>query len=550
VLRGSIVIAARAPMTKVVRPGLIVLGLVIVMSAFVGYKAESLFGDSWRETCRAGVDRELTNSNACVMANAMPDQGGALDTLLEQLDRKPTPSEAALQERIVLSRLVEDCHASLSRLERIDRPELAIEEARRCGDYQAEEVALAELGRFGEAAAVPSQLTGFRTDVRGRILVMAGAWRPAAAYAEARATDLRSQPTEADPDRRDQIAGAIVGWQCIAALMQYYADSSETSAARIRELASGPHGERCVPELAEIGTDEERARVLGGNHDPGPSWRAFEVERQLAGLGTTYNEGMPALLLQGSSDGSGMTYGPAIWAARLTPPLAETAEVGARFNDATQRLAIAVWMRDFAAAHRYADRAIELRGEQLTGYDAQFTSLFHPMIDLYTAKTPLDLPPPPAHDDQEVDDSLAHVWRFMTAHLAMRHGDSFDTATFVVTREMQTALTAAQHGDGAALAGTLDDDGTTAPLDLIAVLPMVKTHREELVRALPWMPGSSRILDYRFPFATAQYYAERRTMFELAGDAINAKRAGEIFERYVAAFHDHRRLVALSLLEF
>jgi hypothetical protein len=63
------------------------------------------------------------------------------------------------------------------------------------------------------------------------------------------------------------------------------------------------------------------------------------------------------------------------------------------------------------------------------------------------------------------------------------------------------------------------------------------------------MPVQSQVVDYRFPFGTAQYYAERRTMFELAGDPANAKRTGDVFDRYVEAFHDHRRLVALALLD-
>jgi hypothetical protein len=110
-------------------------------------------------------------------------------------------------------------------------------------------------------------------------------------------------------------------------------------------------------------------------------------------------------------------------------------------------------------------------------------------------------------------------------------------------------MTAAQHGDGALLATTLGTDSFIRPLDLIAVLPMVKTHRDELVHALAWMQVSSQIVDYRFPFGTAQYYAERRTMFELAGDTANAKRAGDVFDRYVEAFHDHRRLVALAIFD-
>jgi hypothetical protein len=259
------------------------------------------------------------------------------------------------------------------------------------------------------------------------------------------------------------------------------------------------------------------------------------------------NDGVPSLLLQGS-EALGMAYAPALWATRLTPPLPESADLEARFDDATHRLAIAVWMHDFAAAHHYADLAIALGGDFRAGYDAQFTSLFHPMIDLYTAKTPLDVPPRPVRDDG-LDDALAGIWMFMTPHLATRHGDPLNTKLFIATNEMQAAMVAAQQGDGAALATRLGNDGFVKPLDLIAVLPLVKTHREELVRALAWMPVSSQIVDYRFPFGAAQYYAERRTMFELAGDTANAKRTGDVFDRYVEAFHDHRRLVALAIFD-
>jgi len=159
VLRGSIAIAARHPTTHVVRLSLLVLGVLLAAGTFIGYKIEGVCGDAWSDTCRAGLlgraevatgrqDLELTNGNACVMANAMPNQDGQLKWLLEMLDRKATPSEAALQERITIARLVDDCARSVGRLQQIDRPELVIEEARRCGDFEAQQIALAELGRF------------------------------------------------------------------------------------------------------------------------------------------------------------------------------------------------------------------------------------------------------------------------------------------------------------------------------------------------------------------------------------------------------------------
>jgi len=548
VLRGSILIAARTPATKLVRPSLAILALVIGAMAFIGYKALSLCGDSWRDTCHAGADTELSNRNACVMANAMPNQPYALSVLLDQLDRKPIPSEATLEERIALARLVEDCHSSVGRLERLERPELTLVEAKRCGDYEAQQIALLQLGEFDQAAIVPFQMTGYRSEVRGKLLVLAGAWHAAAAYAEQRATDLRSQPAEPDPDRRDRIASSIVAWQCIAALMESYAGANPVSLPRIRELAGGPHGEECLPELAEVGTPEETARILNSHPGLETPWRAIELERQLAGIGMMKNDGIPAMLLQGS-ESLGMAYPPIIWATRLSPPIPDTGDLEMRFDDATHRLAIAVWMRDFASAHRYADRAIELAHDERAGYDSQYAGLLHPAIDLYTAKTPLDVPKPLVRDDPELDMSLASLWSFMTPRLALRHGDPLGKG-YVLTTEMQAALGEAQHGDGAALAKTLLDDPSLHPIDLIAVLPMVKTHREELVRALPFMPASNQIVDYRFPFGTAQYYAERRQMFELAGDAANAKRANDVFERYAAAFNDHRRLVALSLLDF
>jgi len=549
VLRGSIQIAARTPATKLVRPSVAMLAIVIGVTGFVGYRALGLCGESWRETCRAGVDLELTNRNACVMANAMPGQHDALGLLLDQLDRKPIPSEAALDERIALSHLVEDCHGSVARLERLERPELTLAEAKRCGDYEAQQIALLQLGEFAKAAIVPFEMTGYRSEVRGKLLVLAGAWHAAAAYAEQRATDLRSQPAEPDPDRRDRIASSIVAWQCFAALMESYAGANATSLPRMRELAAGPHGEECLPELAEVGTPEETAKILGTHPGLETPWRTIELERQLAGLGMMKNDGIPAMLLQGS-DSLGMAYAPIIWATRLAPPIPETGDLEMRFDDATHRLAIAVWSRDFAAAHRFADRALELAHDERAGYDAQYAGLLHPAIDLYTAKTPLDVPKPLVRDDPELDMSLASLWSFLTPHLALRHGDPLGNKGLVMTTEMQHALTDAQHGDAAALVKDLLDDPSLHPIDLIAVLPMVKTHRDELVRALPFMPASNQIVDYRFPFGTAQYYAERRAMFELAGDAANAKRANDVFERYAAAFHDHRRLVALSLLDF
>jgi len=548
VLRGPIAIAARSPVTKVVRPSLPILAIVIGLAGFVGYKALTLCGEAWDETCRAGADRELSNRNACVMAYAMPDHEGALAVLLAQLDSHPVASDAALEERIALSRVVEDCRRSISRLERLEQPERTLVEAQRCGDFEAQQVALLELGDFAGAAAVPYQMSGYRAEVRGKLFVLAGAWRAAAAYAESRVTELRSETGESDPDRRERRATMIVAWDCIGALMHEYAEPSPTAVARIRELAAGPHGEQCLPELAEVGSPEERARILGGHHDLDVPWRALDLESQLAGLGMMKNDGVPAMLVQGA-DAVGMAYGPAIWATRLTQPVSTSAEPELQFDDTSARLAIAVWMHDIPAAHRFADRALDLARDERAGYDAQFAALLHPTIDLYTAKTPLEVPPPPVRDDASFDATLANLWSYMTPHLLLRHGDPLDGKPVALASEMHEPLTAAQHGDGEPLAKVLDDEVGLHPLDLVAVLPRVKTHRDELVRALSFMPRSDEIVDFRFPFETAQYYAERRTMFELAGDAANAKRSDEVFQRYAAAFHDRRRLVALSLFD-
>ena len=398
VLRGTIVIAARTPATKLVRPSLPLLAVLIAISTFVGYKVENVCGDSWRDTCRGGANLELTNGNACVMANAMPNQDGALDRLLELLDRKAAPSETALQERIALSRLVETCSESLMRLQRLDRPELVLEEARRCNDYEAQEVAYAELGRFAEAAAIAAPLTSYRADTRGKILVMAGAWGPAAAYAEHRATDLRTQPAEAEPDRRDRIASEIVEWQCIAALMQFYADGNATSTARIRELAAGPHGNQCTPELAEVATDAERATILKAKYELDVPWRPLDLEAQLAGLGMMKNDGVPSLLLQGS-ESLGMAYAPALWATRLTPPLHRErrprGSVRRRDPPARDR-GVDARLRRGPPLRRSRDRARRRLPSRLR---RAVHLLFHPMIDLYTSKTPLDVPPRPVLDD-------------------------------------------------------------------------------------------------------------------------------------------------------
>ena len=105
-------------------------------------------------------------------------------------------------------------------------------------------------------------------------------------------------------------------------------------------------------------------------------------------------------------------------------------------------------------------------------------------------------------------------------------------------------------GDGAALASLIEGCRLPDAIELsalLAVLPRVKTHREELAARV-------RALDHRalaiglnrmFEFVTERMM--RRDLLRLAGDEALAAHTQQILDRYLAAFGDRDKAVALIM---
>ncbi|HEX7700262.1 MAG TPA: hypothetical protein VF403_06070, partial [Kofleriaceae bacterium] len=62
-----------------------------------------------------------------------------------------------------------------------------------------------------------------------------------------------------------------------------------------------------------------------------------------------------------------------------------------------------------------------------------------------------------------------------------------------------------------------------------------------------WGPTGDSRLPYDFPWGSIANAAERRTMFELAGDHDEAARWATIYARYRKAITDRKTLIALAL---
>jgi hypothetical protein len=549
-------VVAQQPRSAMVRPSLIAFALLAGAFGFVGYKIESALGSSWRDKCWNISDLSddgpthivLDNSQSCILASTMPGQEGSLDTLSDRFDRTPITNEVDQEQHLELARVAGGCASSLQRAERASRPEVLLAEAERCHDFHRQQLALIELGRFEEAARFEPLDRG-----AGALLVLGGNWTGAAALAEWSANHVS---TDSDTSAKSHDS-SVQQWRCLAELMRWNA-GDRAALERVRALSPGPQP-ACRAELVEMSSGAERDALLlrGADdvalraaHEPLGLDEAttFRMQQALDGQPALNQESIGSTLADGSAQLS-MLWSPMIWATTIAP---EPPLKGANFLSVGQgqfayyegRLLVHVYDGDLAAAHADADHAIAIASP--LPYEAIYSrhelGVVHALIDLYSAVTTTPFTDVPT--EKTVENELLG---YIVPHIYLRHGKQLLDEHRWLRTDID-ALLAAANGDGEKLeAEMFHPYHSWSNMDVLAVLPRIKTHRDEVMQAVKWGLTSESRMPYDFPWSSIEYAAERRTMFEITGDHDEAARWAAIYARYRKAVSDRKTLIALAL---
>jgi hypothetical protein len=549
-------IAAQQPRSAAVRPSVIAFAFLVGLSGFIGYRIETALGSSWRDTCwdRPRLSDEgpshivLDNTQRCVLANMMPDQDGPLEELSARFDRTPVTNEVELEQHLELARFTGGCASSLEHARCAARPEILLAEAERCHDFREQQFALIELGRFDEAARL-----GMIDRAPGTLFVLGGNWTAAATLADSNANNV-TRDADMTASRYDSL---VLQWRCLAELMRW--DAGDRAALdRVRALSPGPNSP-CRVELVEMtsGADRDALLLDGASEDTmraafaplgSDELHTFGLQQALAGQPALMQDSIGSTLADGSAQMS-MMWSPMVWTAAIAPEPRDGAS--ANFMTAGQgqfayyqgRLVAHVYDGDLATAHADAVRAIAIANS--LGHDYVYSrrdlGVLHALIDLYGTAT--TTPFSDVSDENTTDNELLG---YELPHIYLRHGIKKHDNHWLQT-DMK-ALLAASDGDGAPLATEmLRPFREWTNMDVLAVLPRIKTHRDEVMQVVKWGPTSGSRMSYDFPWGLIANTAERRTMFELAGDHDEAARWAVIYARYRKAFTDRKTLIALAL---
>ena len=504
VLTGApITMCARTPAIAVPRLKVTSIALILATSVSLGYIAERALGAGWRGACASA------HADACVLAATMPGGDNAGRMLLAVLDVTHHNTRADVDHRVEIAELVGDCDYAMRPLEQAQLWDELLATARRCNSPVEQQLALAQLGRFAEAAT----FTPANPKVpRLELLILAHAWLAAGdeldkvARKESHASRRRTLHCRADLFRAwggDDPANSHLG--------RYPA----TPADRAVPQYWGAADRTCETEAAMFGRSVDTWYEFGQSYGAG---RLAEVYATLAAL----------------DDDAVAAWGSRFWTAKYAQTYgSETADtlavLDARAIHRAMTGDIAGALTDAASNDELAHRV----------YYVEERAPLHRQLSLFTPATDIahDLPTPDAAHD---------AWWHELAHVFLRDGLPYAQNLDHRTRE---ALDAAQLlGDGRPLAARLADDHELRDLDIIAVLPRITRGRAALLDAIRAMvPEHDPLGLHGFPFVGATRAFTRRVVLELAGDPASAARWADIFRRYDRALDDPRTLVGLAL---
>lgn len=502
---GPVRLYARAPATPpATRPLAIWLGGA-ALGALLGIIGHATFGDHALQACKEATHAApWDNSHPCVLASTWRE------TRAEALERlsalhPPIDGLAALERTSAVLLLSERCSRAVDLWAKYDELERALALAEQCGLRRDAHQLLLRDGRYEEASqlhvaedvfgpALPSPAT----------LIAAGHWQRAAAALAAEGAS--------DPRRT-----------CLIALLRHHGgDADAVSALR---MLGQLHTEACAPMLREA-TQTPAASARPPDELPHPLALA---EANATSFGAISALAMPSAssaryqalpwLVEGLTD------------AELTPEQRPMVR--------HWRLVGQVFDGDVAAARRLLSAPVEAGAKELE-------LVLSLLVDLYEGAQTSE---PARKALREVLES-PDGWRYDFEPLLLRTGLPFSISARYTNGQRPTrALERAREGDGAELLHELSSDygGMIRDEELLAVWPLVRTHRAELARAVRWRERDRWSRELPYDLAVRAFW--RRDLARQLGDEAEAARWQQRYRRADEVLSDRRRLVSLLLLE-
>ncbi|MBL0219565.1 MAG: hypothetical protein IPQ07_37575 [Myxococcales bacterium] len=503
--------------------------------ALVGYGALRIVGSRALKHAKGedrGVQRTLDNSDALSIAAAMPgSRDEALERIASRFRYDFVHTEDAFQLRLQLDELQGNCAApALFESVRLDE---ALASARACGDHVLASQALAFLGRYEEAWNEPGRDS--QPFFTGTVAIATGRWREAASAAEAVAEEQskrepRSFFTEAD------VRAQALKTRCLAALFRGLGGEADPVAKVPGSEADGfcqlskalllPEADQAAA-LAAIETKVSGDYALASFVDP---------LRVVAGDPTLPWDMDRANL----ADLVGFGFQPTWW---LSP-----FEVAAMRPDADPEIRDALLGKTAALLAFRGD----LAGARKANADRKGTeSSAHYDYSVELALALLDGASPfPAKHAGYIHPAIERMAQ-------VRWGEPTDPDRLlgVVSEECKArlpkAFAAAQRGDGAELAAVFRDCNVfwnSLQNYVLAVAPMVKTHREELAAAIRLFRSdiSTYSLEH-IPFRFLGDVAMYRDLARAIGDVSSAAAWQKLFDQHLPVVQDRKKLIALLL---
>ncbi len=439
-------------------------------------------------TCGAieesGHDRDPDRVHSLSIAAAMP---GTRQDALEDLDRVllevRTPDH--VDQAIALRELEHGCAAAVELMFQESRYEQALAAARRC-DLGAREIdASILLGRYEEARTSRALANGGTSAQRELVAIATGHWADAATVAE----------------------------PCSAALFGAFAKPTGTvppalsaGDARCALLGTTLLPGDALGRIAEITTDRDRDAQLARALATVAAGRSESADIELAARALT--------------DGDSRE------------PISETVWVSKPGDVTAARAVYETYRGNFDAAQAIA-------GSLIKGADADDSVAAQRFAALIAVRA--GRPVPPAW--LEHDEALAPSSGFRDADLGavfeiLRGGSSPS-----LTRGAY-GLSNAMEGDGRALATESRELTLTDGIKLVAVLPRVQVHRDEVIDFMNALPGQL-LSAADAPFAVIRAAAMRRDVARATGNTDGVAQWQRVIDGQLGALGTRERLIGL-----
>jgi hypothetical protein len=508
-----VTIAALTPGIVLPRMSALVALILSLATAFGGYELAAALGDRWYQECgeldfaHRDTFVELHATNRCVMVAATPGgEDRALEWAHHALERSPARDDRSLARLLELTRRVEGCAAVLNTLEDNERSQDVLEQAKRCGQGDALSALLVAEGRFEEAAALAP-------DPDLQILIAARRWIPAAEM-----IDQRGQRTYE---------------RCLSQLFRHYGGDS-AALGHLEILAKTD--DACLPIVAEAAPPRERFALVS-KLERSTIHREIEMLAFLEGTRVPHTTAGPEEVLVRLGDATSPRD---VIFAFAAPHAAHNAAVDAQAVALRWRAVAHVLAGEHREAAEVARLAVDTRAALASPVSMSATttdtSLLPATVALYTPtvdavqldRVGIDMLDPESRA-RYADSRLLRFDRLALRANAARAPSSI------------TAIEVARLGDGATLVKAIQRIGDVDDGDVLAVLPHLKTGRDELMR---WLAQSQPRQQGTSPLAVATRAAVRRDLFRIGGDARKAARWARIEQR-AARVLDRQRLMAL-----